>query len=402
MKIAYVLNTYPQPSQSFIRREIHALERSGVGILRLAMRRFEGPLVDPRNEGERQRTHYVLEQGVARLLWAVLRRMVKAPGAFLTALGLTVRMIRTAGADPIRHLFYLIEAAYVAERCAAEGVEHLHAHFATNSAAVAMLAATLSGLPFSFTMHGPEEFDAPEALSLPLKLARADLSVAVSQFGRSQLYRWAGFEHWPKIRVVQCGIEPSVFPEPTPLPEGPLRLVTIGRFVEQKGQMTLVLAMARLRDSHPDIRLTLVGDGQMRPDLEAAIRRHGLEDRIALTGWVDEARVNAELASAHALVMPSFAEGLPMVLMEAMATGRPVISTYIAGIPELVTPEIGLLVPAGDVEALAAALVGMAGMARERMLAMGLAGRARVLERHDVDREAAKLLGHIRALKGRG
>lgn len=139
--------------------------------------------------------------------------------------------------------------------------------------------------------------------------------------------------------------------------------------------------------------MTLVGDGELRGAIEAAIAARGLGGRVTLTGWVDEARVRAQLAAAHALVMPSFAEGLPMVVMEAMASARPVISTYVAGIPELVRPENGWLVPAGDAEALAEALRALARTPRERLAAMGLAGRDRVLERHDIDREAAKLAG---------
>jgi glycosyltransferase involved in cell wall biosynthesis len=396
MKIAYVLNTYPLPSQSFIRREIRAHERAGVEVLRLAMRPAEGPL-DALNAAERDATDYVLRQGALGLLGALARRGLRAPAATLAALGLALKLAAQARGGVLRHLIYLAEAAFVAERCAAAGATHIHAHFATNSTAVALLANALGAPPYSFTTHGPEEFDAPRTLALPLKIARARFAVAVSQFGRAQLLRWAPFSAWPRVAVVHCGIEPWQFPDPAPVSEGPLRVVSIGRFAEQKGQMILVEAMEILRDRGADIHLTLIGDGPMRADLERAIEAAKLEPRIAMTGWLDEPRVNAALAASHALVMPSFAEGLPLVVMEAMAAARPVIATHVAGIPELVSADTGLLVPAGDAAALADAMARCAAMPRARLAAMGQAGRARVLHRHDADTEAARLRALIAA-----
>ena len=173
-----------------------------------------------------------------------------------------------------------------------------------------------------------------------------------------------------------------------------MRLVAIGRLVEQKGQLLLVEALARAVRARPELHLTLVGDGEMRGEIEAAAAAHGLGRHLTITGWVDEARVRAELAAAHALVMPSFAEGLPMVVMEAMAAGRPVIATYVAGLPELVRAgETGWLVPPGDVAGLDEAMRELAATPRARLQAMGAAGRTRALRRHDVDREAARLAG---------
>ena len=252
-----------------------------------------------------------------------------------------------------------------------------------------MLGHLLGGPKFSFTVHGPEEFDSPRALSLGRKMALADFTVAISQFGRSQLCRWAAPGSWDSIKVVHCGIEPAKFAKPAPLPTGPRRLVAIGRLVEQKGQLALIEAMAR---TETPVALTLIGDGEMRPEIEARIERLGLRDRITLTGWVDEDRIRAELDAAHALVMPSFAEGLPMVIMEAMAAARPVIATYIAGTPELVQEgKTGWLVPAGDIDALATAIDTFAKTTPAKLAKMGEAARSRVLERHDVSTEARKL-----------
>lgn len=392
LKIAYVLNTYPQPSHSFIRREIRALEGMGFSVTRLAMRRAAVPLVDPQDQEEQAATEYVLEAGAGALLSGSLRVAAGSPGRMLRALRLAIRMGRASHVGILRHLIYLAEATFVLKRCREQGIRHCHAHFGTNAAAVVALVRALGGPGYSFTTHGPEEFDAPAALSLGQKLDDAAFAVGVSQFGRSQLSRWARFTTWERLHVVHCGIEPEKFADPKPVPDGPLRLVSIGRFVEQKGQMVLVNAMARLRDRFPDLHLSLVGDGDMRADLEQAIARHGLQDRITLTGWLSEAEVTGQLEQAHVLVMPSFAEGLPMVVMEAMAAARPVIATYVAGTPELVQDQqTGWLVPAGDAAALADQIAEVAGLEAARLTEMGQQARSRVLQRHDVTTEAGKL-----------
>lgn len=396
MTVAYILNTYPQPSHSFIRREVKALEAQGTRITRIAMRRPTMPLVDPADKAEEGKTQYVLEAGALALVKAVFKVALSRPKGFARALCRAWRMGAVSEVGRLRHLIYLAEACDVAARCAEEGVQHIHAHFGTNSATVAMLTHLLGGPGYSFTVHGPEEFDAPRALSLGEKMRHAAFTVAISQYGRSQLERWVAAEHWPRLQVVHCGIEPEKFPQPAPVPEGPPRLVSIGRFSEQKGQLVLIEAMAGIAASHPQAHLTLIGDGEMRAEIEAAIARHGVQGHVTLAGWLAEADVRAELANAQALVMPSFAEGLPMVIMEAMAAGRPVIATYIAGIPELVQDgRTGWLTPAGDVNALIAAVEKLAETDCHTLTDMGHLGRLRALERHDVAQEAAKLARHF-------
>ncbi|MEQ6248523.1 glycosyltransferase family 4 protein [Sulfitobacter sp. HNIBRBA3233] len=392
MNLAYILNSYPQPSHSFIRREIRSLERQGHSVTRLAMRAGDAPLVDTQDVEEAAATTYVLKAGGLALLRSVVQRLSADPRGFGKALGLALSCGKRSEAGIVKHLIYLAEAAHVAQICAAAGVTHAHAHFGTNAAAVAMLCNALGGPSYSFTVHGPEEYDAPRALSLGEKVTRSKFTVAISSFGRSQLARWAGPAHWDRIEVVHCGIDPARFPDPSPLPEGPPRFVAIGRFVEQKGQLIALDALEALNRAVPGAHLTLIGDGEMRPEIEARIDALGLTAQVTLTGWVDEARILEELGAAHALLMPSFAEGLPMVIMEAMAAGRLVIATYIAGIPELVqTGETGWLVPAGDAAALATAMQELADLAPARRDEMAKAARARALARHDIDREAAKL-----------
>ena len=395
MRIAYLVNTYPRASHTFIRREIQALERMGRAVHRFAMRSDRAALNDAADLEEDRRTEHLLERGKLQLVASALGWLARHPAQAAAALRLALRCGGRGNARAL-HLVYLLEAAHLARRCRDLGVTHLHAHFGTNSATVAMLASVMGGPRYSFTVHGPEEFDAPAALCLGDKVGRAVFVVAVSSFGRSQLCRWADVADWAKLHVVHCGIEPARFPAPDPLPHG-VQLVAIGRMAEQKGLPLLVEAMALAAPALPGVRLSLVGDGPLRPMIEARIAALGLQDRIRLTGWLDEVAVRAELSAATALVLPSFAEGLPMVVMEAMAAARPVIATAIAGLPELVTRDTGWLVPAGDAPALADAIITLAAMPRARLAEMGTAGRARVLARHDADTEARRLFSLIEA-----
>lgn len=396
MKLAYLVNTYPRGSQTFIRREIAALERLGLPIHRFALRSDRATLVEADDLAEDTRTEHILALGPAPLIASALSLLASRPGASFRALRLALACgARGAGGPPgtggrLRHMIYLIEAAHLARRCHALGITHLHAHFGTNSTTVAMLCTALGGPRYSFTTHGPEEFDAPHALSLGEKITRAAFAVAISSFGRSQLSRWVPPQLWPRLHVIHCGIDPARLGAPAPLPPGP-RLLAIGRFAEQKGLPLLIEAMAIAAPRLPGLHLTLVGDGPLRPQITAAIARHGLGAHIHLAGWQDEAGVSAALDAATALILPSFAEGLPVVLMEAMAKGRPVIATAIAGIPELVTPDCGWLVPAGDAEALAGAIHALATTPTDTLAQMGAQARARALARHSIDDQARHL-----------
>lgn len=392
MKIAYLINQYPKVSHSFIRREILALERQGFEVERIALRGWAEPLVDAQDLDERARTRYVLQGGAAPLVRAVLGQLVSAPLRLLQALRLALRMGRRAARPWPVHLIYLAEACRMVGWLRRSGVRHLHAHFGTNPAEVAMLVGALGGPPYSFTVHGPEEFDQPAFLHLAEKIRRAAFVVAISSYGRSQLYRWIGQRDWPKVQVVHCGIEPAFHAgAAVPLPAAP-RLVCVGRLCEQKGQMLLVRAVGRLRHQGTAVELVLAGDGDMRAELEARIAADGLGDCVRITGWIGSDTVRAELLAARALVLPSFAEGLPVVIMEAMALRRPVVSTYVAGIPELVRPgRDGWLCAAGDVDALVVALEALLATPPATLEAMGQAAHVRVLERHAIDIEAAKL-----------
>lgn len=393
-RIAYFINQYPRVSHSFIRREILALERQGFEILRIALHGWDGELVDEEDQQERTRTRYVLKEGLSALLWALLRTLLTAPGRFFSALSLAIRMGRRAERPLPYHLGYLAEACRMLPWLKSFGATHVHAHFGTNSAEVAMLAHALGGPAYSFTVHGPEEFDKAQFFGIGEKVRRAAFVVAISSYGRSQLYRWVEHAHWPKVKVVHCGLE-LAFHEVAPVPPPTVpRLVCVGRLCEQKGQLLLVEAVHRLTLQGIKCELILVGDGEMRADVEELITRFGLAGQVRITGWVSSDQVRQEILAARGLVLPSFAEGLPVVIMEAMALRRPVLTTYVAGIPELVRPgENGWLFPAGDVDELTAAMEDVLSRSADELRIMGEAAYRCVMERHSIDTEAAKLAG---------
>jgi colanic acid/amylovoran biosynthesis glycosyltransferase len=271
-RVAYFVNQYPKVSHTFIRREIAALERQGVKVDRIALRGWDAEVKDAQDVTERERTQYVLQGSLAGLAAAGLWRLLRHPARAWAALGLAWRMARRAERPLPWHLVYLLEACRVATWLERSGAQHVHAHFGTNSTEVVMLAHALGGPGYSFTAHGPEEFDKPEFLGMARKIAHASFVVAISSFGRSQLCRWVPAAQWPKIRVVHCGLEPGFFAaageiRPAPVP----RLVCVGRLCEQKGQLLLVAATAILARRGVAIELVLAGDGEMRADVEGEV-----------------------------------------------------------------------------------------------------------------------------------
>ncbi len=392
--IGYLINQYPMASLTFIRREMAALEAAGATVHRYAVRPWDGPLTDPADLAEIARTRRILDAGALVVLMATIRTILCRPIRFARATALAAKLARIAGRGWIKHGIYLAEACVLREWLGRDRIEHLHTHFGTNPAVVAMLCQTLGGPPFSFTVHGPEEFDRPIELALRLKIHHAAFVVAIGSFGRSQLWRWADYADWPRVQVVHCGLEPSdIEATPTP-PAAARRLINVGRLEEQKGQLILVEAAAQLVNAGiTDFEIVIIGGGRFRDALEAAIAAKGVQDQIKLAGWMTGDQVRQELLGARGFVLPSFGEGLPVVIMEALALHRPVIATYVASVPELVRPgETGWLVPAGDVAALAQAIRDLLDTPTDRLAAMGAAGAAAVAANHDIRVEARKLL----------
>jgi colanic acid/amylovoran biosynthesis glycosyltransferase len=392
-RVAYLVNLYPSVSHTFIRREILALERQGVAVQRIAVRGWNGVLVDPEDVREQSKTQYVLRRGIIGIVTLMLMTFLRSPIRFASALSLAVRMGWRAFRPIPYHVVYLAQACQILSWVKASGATHVHAHFGTNPAELAMLVHALGGPRYSFTIHGPEEFDKPDLHKLTAKILDASFVVAISSFCRSQIFRWIPQDHWPKVKVVHCGLEPAFHSTRlTPPPTAP-RLVCVGRLCEQKGQLLLVEAAARVLRKGLPLELVLAGDGEMRQEIERLVASLGIGEYVRITGWVSSSEVRELMLASRALVLPSFAEGLPVVIMEAMALGRPVLTTFVGGIPELVRGgEEGWLFPAGDVEAIATAIESGLRATVEELGSMGQRARARALLRHDVDTESAKLL----------
>jgi colanic acid/amylovoran biosynthesis glycosyltransferase len=392
LRIAYFINQYPKVSHSFIRREIRALEELGLTVQRIALRGWDGELVDEDDVREREQTQFVLQEGIFNILLSVIKTIALSPCRFFSALKLALKMGWRAERPLPYHLIYLAEACQIVPWMKVFGASHVHAHFGSNSTEVVMLANVLGGPAFSFTVHGPEEFDKPVFLGLPEKIKRAAFVVAISSYGRSQLFRLVDQASWSKIKVVHCGLEKSFYDVASIPITANSRLVCVGRLCEQKGQLLLLEAAYGLAKKGIQFELVLAGDGEMRPEVERMIAEYDLKEKIRITGWISGRQVRDEILGACGMVLPSFAEGLPVVIMEAMALRRPVISTYVAGIPELVIPGInGWLVPAGSVTELMAAMEDMLSKSTEQLAIMGDAAYARVTERHAIDTEAKKL-----------
>lgn len=389
-KIAYFINQYPKVSHSFIRREIHALERQGLVVERFALR-ADDAVVDGQDKDELKKTVYLLATPKISLLKTVFVAMLVQPIGFFAALFMALTVGWRSDRGLLNHLFYFVEACLLNACLKERQVEHIHAHFGTNSTAVVMLSGRLGGIPYSFTVHGPEEFDKPEFLSLGKKIQHSAFVVAISSYGRSQLYRWVGHEYWHKVNIVHCGLDADFYDLPEQTNNSSSNLVCVGRLCEQKGQLLLVQAVAELVAEEEKVHLTLAGDGPMRAEVEALIAEHALGQHISITGWISSNQVRDEILRSRALVLPSFAEGLPVVIMESMALQRPVVSTYVAGIPELVKPDNGWLVPAGDVSILKKTIREVLHTSNDKLERLGVNAREIVLERHNIDTEAKKL-----------
>jgi len=392
VRLAYLCNIYPAVSHSFVRREIEAIERTGHEVIRFSLRPHHSEIKDPSDLREVARTQAILSRGWLRLCAAAVRRFILHPAKSCAAIATAYKLSGKGLSQKARYVIYLLEAAWLVERLKQEQVQHLHAHFGTNPAVVAAIARAWGGPPFSFTVHGPEEFDAPIEMKLRTKIGRARFVAAISSYCRSQLMRWVPETEWTKIKLIRCGVDSGFRDaEPVPPPADSVKLVTVARLSQQKGLPLLIEACARLRDCGERFQLTVVGYGEMQRALQMEIQRLHLEDCVKLDGIKSSEEIRELLIDSRAFVLPSFAEGLPIVLMEALALARPVITTAIAGIPELVDQECGWLIPAGSVTDLVAALKDALHASPESLLAKGLVGRERVLRLHDADRNAAGL-----------
>ncbi|WP_425097884.1 glycosyltransferase family 4 protein [Tropicibacter sp. S64] len=383
LKLAYLTGEYPRASDTFIQREVAALRDLGHDVLTCSIRTTGAEhLVGPEQRDEHARTFKVLDacKSPLRLLKAHLRWMA-SPGRYLNALKLAWRTAPKGLKGRVYNLIYFAEAGVLADELAAQGVQHLHNHIAKASCTVAMLASALSGIPYSFTIHGPDIFFEPHHWRIDEKAARASFVACISDFCRSQLMCFADQAHWDRFHIVHCGVEPGRYE--TALHQG-RKLLFVGRLAAVKGLPVLLDALKGLDG---DWHLTVIGDG---PD-RAALERQAQGLPVDFLGYRSQSDVADALQKTDIFALPSFAEGVPVVLMEALASGVPVVTTRIAGVPELVENGVnGHLVPPGDADALRNALQTLLQDPDTRRR-MGASGQAKVRADFDIRMEARRL-----------
>ena len=390
-RLAYLTSLYPAVSHTFILREVAALRELGFAVESCSMRRPEPEhLTGPEERASLATTYYIIEEGKNPLVMLkAIAFALRSPGRLATALGLAWRTAPPGAKGLLKQIAYLAEALVLARHLKNKRIDHLHSHFADLSTNVAMLAATLLDLPFSYTLHGPAEIYEPEKWALRTKTERATFVACISHFARSQAMYFSDPEHWGKLKIIHCGVVPERYGHAPPAEQTMLRLVFVGRLTPIKGLRILLEAFARSLERRPDLHLTLIGDGEDRAHLEALAAPLGAT--VVFAGYRSQGEIAMLLSEADAFVLPSFSEGLPVVLMEAMAAGKPVIATRVGGVSELVEDGIsGFLVPPGDVESLAQSICQIADDPDLRKR-MGEAGRAMVRREFDVRHEAARI-----------
>lgn len=391
--VAYLTGEYPRATDTFIQREVAALRALGLEVETCSIRRTDvAHLVGKEQRHEAARTFYTLSvaRNPAHLIGAHLGWIFRAPKRYFRAAMLAMRMSSGGVRAGIFQAIYFAEAAVLASHLRRINACHLHNHIATAAGNVAVLAAEITGIPFSFTLHGPDIFYAPHRWRLDMKIARATFVACISNFARAQAMNFSDQAHWHKLKIVHCGVDPVRY-RSAPKSRGK-NLLFVGRLAAVKGVPVLFEALQNVLKTHPNVHLTLIGDGPERAELEAKSVRMGLAPALTFAGYKSQDEVANALGAADVFVLPSFAEGVPVVLMEAMAAGLPVIATTVGGVGELVTHgESGLLVPPGDWRALANALCNLLADP-ERRADMGVVGAAKVAAEFESMAEAHKLV----------
>lgn len=391
--IAYLTGEYPKVSHTFIQREVETLRQLGWQVETCTVRRPDPSHVVADQANEQARTFGILEAAKSpiRLIRDHIWCLRRAPKRYFSALSLAWRT-RPAGAKAaLWQLFYFAEAAILTRHLDGLGVRHLHNHFANSSCSVGMITAEMAGLPFSFTLHGPAIFYEPMRWRLDEKVKRAAFVSCISHFCRSQAMYFSDPKHWSKLKIVHCGVTPERYAHRSDQRRDGPRILFVGRLDPVKGVPLLIDAFKAVSDRFSTAELCIVGDGPSRANAEAQVARAGLGTRVTFTGFMTSDAVAAELACSDVLILPSFAEGVPVVLMEAMASALPVIASQVAGIGELVEDGVsGYTIPAGDLDTLIDRMTVLLEDAKKRA-EMGENGRAKVEREFNLEREGAWL-----------
>lgn len=381
-RIAYLASEYDAPSHTFIRREVDGLRRLGMDVDCFS--------IQPAASGEAQG---ILGRSPFAYLVALLAAFLGHPLRFLS----TWRLALSHRPPGLRALlwaqFHFVEAVLLSQLLRGAGIGHLHNHFANSGASVGMLAAHFLQIPWSLTLHGISETDYPSGVMLPDKLERADFVACASYFMRAQAMRLIGPDQWPKFHIVRCGVDLDTLKKlASTSREGDVPcLVCVARLSPEKGHSGLIDVLGHLRGEGIAFELVLVGDGPMGLDLQRHIAELNLEDRVSMPGYLTEHETLQVIADADILVLASFMEGLPVVLIEAAALAKPVIASRVAGIPELVEHgETGLLFTPSDWAALEVMLRSLLGD-RHSWSRLGKAARLRAEAEFSIDQSAARM-----------
>lgn len=378
MKVAYLTGEYPRATDTFIQREVLGLRSLGLDVETFSIREPDKKhLVGVEQIAEQEKTYYVLPINILKLVMSHLWLLFKFPNNYFETFRVVLQTSQPGIRGLLYQIFYFLESGLLAREICKRDIDHLHNHIASSSCTVAMLAAALGRFKFSFTMHGPHIFFEPRRWRLDEKIKRAKFVACISHFCRSQGMIFVKPEHWDKMPIIRCGVDLELFEPSTHQGKGN-RLLYIGRLAVEKGLPIVLESLTKLLPQYPDIVLTVVGDGADRTFLEDMATQVGLGGNVKFVGYQSQAAVREFLKQTDIFVLPSFAEGIPVVLMEAMAMGVPVVATQIAGISELVeSGKSGYLVPPGDSVMLASAVSELMSKADMRSQ-MGLAGRHKV------------------------
>jgi len=396
-RIAYLLSQYPAISHTFFLNEVLALRSRGFAIETASVNSIYPPAGGfPAAEmQEAARTFYIKATPRPAILGILIKTVLTRPGVIVRGLSGALRLRPGDIPGTGYALFYLLEAILLGDWMRRKGCGHLHIHFGGSVATVGMLTSIAWEIPYSLTIHGPEEFYDVGPSLLEQKLRLATFVTCISHFCRSQLLKISPVAGWPKFHICRLGVQTDIFvPARASAAElAPLHIVNVGRLHPAKGQMVLLNSFRELHRRGLPVRLSIVGDGDGREALRDFINRNELEDSVTLHGSLSHPATRELLGTADLFVLPSFAEGVPVALMEAMSMEIACISTYVAGIPELIdSPDEGILVPASSVQALTDAMdLLLTDHARRRMIAS--AGRRKVLSSYDLSANIQHLIG---------
>ncbi len=391
-RLAYLTGEFPRATDTFIQREIAALRRDGFSLDTFGVRRT-GPehMVGPEQREAQATTTYLLDLAKGpTLLRAHVGQFARSPARYLSGLALAWSTRRPGLKGSVYQLIYFVEAVILAAELQRRRIDHLHNHFGDSSCTVAMVASAVSGVPYSFTLHGSAIFYEAKTWQLGTKLDRAAFTATISHFTRSQAAMFGASATMDRVHIVHCGIEPERL-RPVEHQGIGNRLIFVGRIVEQKGLVVLFESLQQLLPKYPDLHLTVVGDGPDRRLLTDRAAAMGLEANVEFVGARSQGEVAELLARSDVFVIPSYAEGVPVVVMEALGSGLPVVATFVGGMAELVEDSTnGFLVRPGDPDQLAARIGDLVGDPELRSR-LGRAGRDRVIEHFDSSIEARRL-----------